>query len=478
MFGIRSADASRRSLENAIKRINSIRTWFPKQQVFLDCEARHTWQMAASQSGKTEVATPKFLKKILRKQKRLREKHGRWMDAAYWVVLPTYDILAPVKTKIKHYLPYRSGLIDREAQGRSKGFWSTKQGVAGKAFMKYGASITFKSFEQGEGLVAESAHGIWIDECARCDDTDTWFNLFARLKETGGWTIGTSSPAKRAAFYLDIYKRFQDDPDHAWLTWTAYDSAASPKSRITVEELDRQRKTMPKHSFARENLAEWAAAEGMIYDHFDFGKNVVKELPFSPEPKFIIGVDVGASHPTSMEVVRFDGEKFIVTEEVTLESTIVSDIVKSMVELFFRYKPQKIYYDYGGGGAFVALEWDNFWSRAARGKVGKTDQERMKYQLAAPKAKVCLERAYKNVNDGIMMCNAAFAAGTLLIADKCKNLLEEVDGYVWQDGGKTGDDKPVKENDDHLDAMRYAVATFAAQYMSTAATDSVFGAAA
>lgn len=470
MFKLRSKEQSAKRMQKAIDRINSITPWFAKQQRFLEDDARFCFQMAASQSGKTEVAVPKFLRRILRNQKRLRKKHGRYIDASYWIVLPTYDIIAPVKKKMKKYLPKRSGLIDRAAQGQSEAFWSTKPGVGGIAFLEYGASISYKSFKQGEGLVAETSSGIWVDECARCDDVDVWGNLFARLKETKGWLIGTSSPAKRSGFYTEIYKQHLDDPEFSWLKWTSYDSANSKYSNITLKEVEEARKRMAPHLFAREYLAEWASSEGQIYPEFSYEQNVVKELPFCPSPTFIIGVDVGVAHPTAIEICRFSGDDFIFTEEQTLDSPTVGGIVKSLVQIYLRYKPECIYYDYGGGGAFLATEWSKYWAEAALGKYG------VEQQLAAPKARRCLVKAWKKVNDGIQIMAAGFASNTIKVATGCKRLIDEVDDYVWSD--HTSDDIPVKENDDHVDAARYAVATYVAQKLSSRKSKDIFGVAA
>ena len=47
--------------------------------------------------------------------------------------------------------------------------------------------------------------------------------------------------------------------------------------------------------------------------------------------------------------------------------------------------------------------------------------------------------------------------GKIKISPDLKNWRKEVEGYVWDD--KQGEDKPVKENDHLMDAMRYFVKT-------------------
>jgi len=61
---------------------------------------------------------------------------------------------------------------------------------------------------------------------------------------------------------------------------------------------------------------------------------------------------------------------------------------------------------------------------------------------------------------GIQTVSAALAVGKLVVADTCTHLIERLPGYVWDDKATArGDTKPVKENDDEVDALRYAVYT-------------------
>jgi hypothetical protein len=488
-------------MRKSIERINSVRPWFEKQDRFLHAERRHIWQMAASQSGKTEIATPKFLRKILATQKMLRKVHGRYIDRPYWIVVPNSQIAAPVKAKVNKYLPRSSALIDRDAQGVSKAFWRGQSGNMGTAYLQYGASITYKSFEQGEGLVAESLGGAWIDECARCDDETIWQNIFARLKETKGWTIGTSSPAAKNAFYTAIYKKYVDDDDHLWLKWTSYDSAHSKHSAITLKEVEKARATMSPYLFAREYLADWASAEGLVYDRFTHENNVIETIPFSHEPQFIIGLDFGSSHPTAFEVIRYDERGFIAVDEKSLKAPAPSDILKAAIELYFQYKPYKLYYDYATGGANFAIEWEKTWTavyerrnedqrhiaemvyriwREVKGNLADSELTREVFDSEmsklAPKAKLCADPAYKNVDYGIRLCQSGIAAGTIRFHSSCKAILDEIDSYVWKD--HLHKDEPVKEKDDHLDAFRYAIATFAAEHLSSTRSRNLFGVAA
>ena len=66
-------------------------------------------------------------------------------------------------------------------------------------------------------------------------------------------------------------------------------------------------------------------------------------------------------------------------------------------------------------------------------------------------------KADNDVADGIRETANALENGYLKICRNCKNLIEEMSGYMWDI--KAGEDKPVKERDHGCDATRYFVKT-------------------
>lgn len=68
--------------------------------------------------------------------------------------------------------------------------------------------------------------------------------------------------------------------------------------------------------------------------------------------------------------------------------------------------------------------------------------------------------ANNDVDYGIRKMTNEMQQGNLLICTECKNLIREVQGYVWDSKkAKLGIDSPVKAHDHAIDAMRYAIAT-------------------
>jgi hypothetical protein len=66
------------------------------------------------------------------------------------------------------------------------------------------------------------------------------------------------------------------------------------------------------------------------------------------------------------------------------------------------------------------------------------------------------------VFDGIQSVSTLLAAAPkrLVVHESCAGIFSEVPGYVWDEKAQQrGEDKPIKGNDDSLDALRYGVHT-------------------
>ena len=50
--------------------------------------------------------------------------------------------------------------------------------------------------------------------------------------------------------------------------------------------------------------------------------------------------------------------------------------------------------------------------------------------------------------------------GVLFVCAECKNLIKEIESYVWDNkASERGYDEPVKRDDHAIDALRYVIAT-------------------
>lgn len=73
--------------------------------------------------------------------------------------------------------------------------------------------------------------------------------------------------------------------------------------------------------------------------------------------------------------------------------------------------------------------------------------------LLRKRGKYRVVTADNSVLDGIRETATCLKTGKIKISRKCRNLIDEIQGYVWDE--KSADDKPVKEKDHACDDMRY-----------------------
>ena len=75
-----------------------------------------------------------------------------------------------------------------------------------------------------------------------------------------------------------------------------------------------------------------------------------------------------------------------------------------------------------------------------------------------------VRKALNDVLDGIRHTGSLLNEGRLLFSDSCTNTLHEFASYVWDEKAmERGEDKPVKQFDHAMDAVRYYVSTILAR---------------
>jgi PBSX family phage terminase large subunit len=176
-------------------------------------------------------------------------------------------------------------------------------------------------------------------------------------------------------------------------------------------------------------LGEWCSSEGLIYDAFD--PSIFVRERVANWSRVIVGGDWGFTNPSVLLLVCEDEDGYLhVSEEFYQTQQLEPDIVKQCE----RFK------NYSGASEFVI-------------------------DPSAAALRATMEREALNViagnNDvlgGIARVQKRFVMlddrPRITISPTCTNLLRELGMYEWTPGGK---DRPKKENDHALDALRYAV---------------------
>ena len=198
-------------------------------------------------------------------------------------------------------------------------------------------------------------------------------------------------------------------------------------------------------------MGEWADAEGKIYEQY-----TVKEIPYTQDD--IRRVDYGIDYATK---TVFAAQKLVTLKSglQILESTLRYDAKKSgrqktdseYVDLFLEYigdqKVNTVFVDPSASSFIVALR-------------------------RVPKRMFHVRPGLNEVLNGIRVCMSLLTKEKVVIQDNKSNqpLLDELADYVWDP--KSEEDKPLKVNDHHCDAMRYVLyrlestAIFARAYLS------------
>ena len=67
-----------------------------------------------------------------------------------------------------------------------------------------------------------------------------------------------------------------------------------------------------------------------------------------------------------------------------------------------------------------------------------------------------IKKAKNDVLDGIRFVASLLNQGKIAISDQCQNTIKEFGSYIWdQKASERGEDKPVKQHDHAMDALRY-----------------------
>lgn len=187
--------------------------------------------------------------------------------------------------------------------------------------------------------------------------------------------------------------------------------------------------------FKRYILGLWCIAEGAIYDMFDEANHVVHELP--QFASVVVGVDYGTVNPTSFIALGYDiaNKRWIAFKEYYYDSAkkgrqkTDAEYAADMKDFLKDIHPSNVLIDPSAASFRAVLR--------QQGVHGLADAD-------------------NSVLDGIRSVATGFTSGRLVVHESCTHLIEELPGYVWDSKAQDkGEDKPLKQADHALDALRY-----------------------
>ena len=278
----------------------------------------------------------------------------------------------------------------------------------------------------------------YVDE-ATCLPQPFWNMLLSRLSVKGARLLATCNPdAPNHWLKKDFIDRAQD------LNLKHWKFGLDDNPILTEEYKESLKKEYSSgHWYKRYILGEWCIAHGLVYDGFN-SDNIFNEESLEPPSYHIVGLDYGTSNATAAVLgainphtwphIRIVDEYYYDSKKEGRSKTdaeLSDDIYK-----WLKDSPIK---------NLKALYVDP--------SAASIKQEFRKKDLPVVDAK-------NDVLTGIRVCAKFIYQKNIRVHAQCKNLIEGIHSYAWDEKASIrGEDKPIKENDHAVDALRYMVAS-------------------
>lgn len=289
-----------------------------------------------------------------------------------------------------------------------------------------GSLIVLRGWEAIETLRGQKFDLIVLDEVAMM--RNFWLNwqevIRPTLTDTKGEGIFISTPKGFNHFY-DLFNLEARDTDYKSFHFTTY-----ANSHVPSEEVDKAKLELTEDRFAQEYLADFRKTQGLVYKEFDRSKHL-----FTIEPAIVTktfgGVDFGFTNPAAVYTIQKDYDsRYFITEEWYKTGQTDAQIA-----------------DY-----VAALKWNECYP----------DPESASGIEELKRRGVNVRDVIKNkdsVRNGINAVRELFKSNRLFVHKDCVNLIWELETYSYPDkkADHNEEEKPIKENDHALDAIRYAL---------------------
>jgi len=187
--------------------------------------------------------------------------------------------------------------------------------------------------------------------------------------------------------------------------------------------------------YRRYILGEWALAEGLIYPMHE---EAISDAPAGVPSRYVMSLDYGTQNAFAAILWAFYGDTWYAVREY-----YYSGRDKGVQKTDGEY----------------ADDLDDFTADIDGELKTIADPSAASFiELLRRRGKYRVLKANNDVLDGIRETASAMRLGKIKITRACKNLIEEMQGYAWDDTAE-GVERPIKLNDHACDAMRYFVKT-------------------
>jgi PBSX family phage terminase large subunit len=293
--------------------------------------------------------------------------------------------------------------------------------------------------------------GAYADEVTTWPES-MWMMLLSRLSPPGARLFASTNPDNPVHWLKKFLDRMAGDR-----AWARYHFTLDDNPHLTSEYKAQIRKEYAGVWFKRFILGLWVAAEGAIYDMFDGTRHVVDQLPPMRE-LWWVGVDYGTANPFAALLLGISDERLPRLQVVDEWRWDSARAMRQKTDLEYSAALRMWLLTAGPRLLHQRL------AIAPRWVAVDPSAASFKAQLRRDGLTGVLD-ADNRVLDGIQAVSSILGADRLRIHRRCRGLLEELPGYVWDPAkAEKGEDAPLKQADHSLDALRYGTMAARAEW--------------
>lgn len=379
-------------------------------------------------SGKTVAMIPKWLEYIMYGPPGLLVMTGVSKDTVYDNVLD--DLFDTIGKSSYEYNRQSGDLIIK---------WSEH----GKAKTRRIKVIGAKDEGSEKYLRGKTLAGAYCDELSLMPEK-FFKQLLNRLSVKGAKLYGTTNPDNAFHYLYVEYITDEKKIKSGMVNVIHFGLDDNPN-------LDDEYKTYIRSAykgmwFKRMILGLWVTADGAIYDMWrDEMKCTDADLPpnLKSDSRRNITIDYGTTNPMVFLDTYDDGTTIWLLGEYYYDSKKEQ-----------RQKTDDQYAD--DLEKFVGEEYPDFTI---------IDPSAASFRTVLLNRGFRVKEADNSVNDGIRVTAMLMSLSRLRIHERCVNTLREIESYIWDEKARErGEEKPLKQNDHAMDALRYYCKTMISKW--------------
>lgn len=331
----------------------------------------------------------------------LYQEIAKYPKDQFFVIAPTYKMLT--RATIPTLVDMFRGTDAEGTYNQSKGLYELSQG----------AKIWFGSADRPETLEAGQYRAAWLDEAGQMKYM-VWIVMQARLGFLEGRALLTTTPYSLNWLYTEFYQRWlKGDKNYDIIQFESISNPYYPK-----QEFQRAKEALSPQLFDMRYRGQFRKMEGLVYPDFN-RDHIIEPFKIPVEWRRQGAADFGFNNPhVTLKGAVDDDDILYIYDEWYKSKMLLSVHAECMRDIRFVGDPS-----------------------------GKREIEEL-LDLG-----VRISSGDNDVGVGLQKVNERIRSQRLRIFKTCKNLIDEFEMYHWEEGK----DKPHKENDHCLDALRYLI---------------------